>query len=43
MVVLNSKEYILDIQEMMVSTLLNWRILSDEEIQTLYDLSLIAI
>lgn len=37
MVVLNNREYILDIQEMMVWTLLNWRILSDDEIQTLYD------
>lgn len=37
MVILNRKEYILDIQEMMVWTLLNWRILSDDEIQTLYE------
>lgn len=38
MVLLNNKEYILDIQEMMIWTLLNWRILSDDEIQTLYDI-----
>lgn len=37
MVLLNNKEYILDIQEMMVWSLLNWRILSDDEIQTLYE------
>ena len=36
MVLLN-KEYILDIQEMLVWSLLNWRILSDDEIQTLYE------
>ncbi len=36
-VLLNNKEYILDIQEMMVWSLLNWRILSDDEIQTLYE------
>lgn len=36
-VFLNNKEYILDIQEMMVWSLLNWRILSDDEIQTLYE------
>lgn len=37
MVLLNNKEYILDIQEMMIWSLLNWRILSDDEIQTLYE------
>ena len=37
LVLLNNKEYILDIQEMMVWSLLNWRILSDDEIQTLYE------
>lgn len=37
MVLLNNKEYILDIQEMLVWSLLNWRILSDDEIQTLYE------
>ena len=36
-VLLNNKEYILDIQEMMLWSLLNWRILSDDEIQTLYE------
>ena len=36
-VLLNNKEYILDIQEMMIWSLLNWRILSDDEIQTLYE------
>lgn len=36
MVLLGGKEYILDIQEMMIWSLLNWRILSDDEISTLY-------
>lgn len=35
-VLLNNKEYILDIQEMMLWSILNWRILSDDEIHTLY-------
>lgn len=37
-VMLGNKEYILDIQEMMIWSILNWRILSDDEIQTLYDI-----
>ena len=37
MVLLNNKEYILDIQEMMIWSILNWRILSDDEIKTLYE------
>ena len=37
MVILNNREYILDIQEMMVWSLLNWRILSEDEIHTLYE------
>ena len=37
MVILNNREYILDIQEMMVWSLLNWRILSEDEIRTLYE------
>lgn len=36
-VLLNDREYVLDIQEMMVWSLLNWRILSDDEIQALYE------
>ena len=36
-VLLNNKEYILDIQEMMIWSILNWRILSDDEIKTLYE------
>ena len=36
-VILNNREYILDIQEMMVWSLLNWRILSEDEIRTLYE------
>ncbi len=36
-VLTNNKEYILDIQEMMLWSILNWRILSEDEIQTLYD------
>lgn len=36
MILLGNKEYILDMQEMMVWTVLNWRILSEDEIQTLY-------
>lgn len=35
-VLLNKKEYILDIQEMMLWAILNWRILSKEEIDTCY-------
>lgn len=37
MVVLNKKEYILDIQEMMLWSILNWRILCEDEIETLYN------
>lgn len=37
MVLLNNKEYILNIQEMMIWSILNWRILSDDEIKTLYE------
>ena len=37
MVLLNNKEYILDILEMMIWSILNWRILSDDEIKTLYE------
>lgn len=36
MILLDNKEYILDMQEMMVWIVLNWRILSEDEIQTLY-------
>lgn len=36
MVVINKKEYILDLQEMMLWSILNWRILTAEELQTLY-------
>lgn len=36
-VMLNNREYVLDIQEMMLWSLLNWRILSEDEIKTLYD------
>ncbi len=36
-VLTNNKEYSLDIQEMMLWSILNWRILSEDEIQTLYD------
>lgn len=35
-VTINRKEYILDLQEMMLWSILNWRILSLEELQTLY-------
>lgn len=35
-VTINRNEYILDIQEMMLWTILNWRILSLDELQTLY-------
>lgn len=38
MVMLGNNEYILDIQEMMIWTILNWRILSEDEIETLYDI-----
>ncbi len=37
MVVLGNREYILDIQEMMLWTILNWRILDSEEVQALYE------
>ena len=37
MVLLGKKEFVLDIQEMMIWSVLNWRILSDEEVQTFYD------
>lgn len=37
MVVVNHREYILDIQEMMLWTILNWRILDEEEALTLYE------
>lgn len=36
-VIVNHKEYILDLQEMTLWSILNWRILSLEEIQTLYE------
>ena len=36
MVVINSKEYILDLQEMMLWSILNWRILTEEEVMDLY-------
>lgn len=36
-VLVNNREFMLDIQEMMIWSLLNWRILSDDEIQTLYE------
>ena len=36
-VMINRREYILDIQEMMLWTILNWRILDDEEALTLYE------
>lgn len=35
-VVINSKEYILDLQEMMLWSILNWRILTEEEVVNLY-------
>ena len=35
-VVLGDREYILDIQEMLLWSVLNWRILSMDEIETLY-------
>lgn len=35
-VIVNDKEYILDLQEMLLWSVLNWRILSEDEIQTLY-------
>ncbi len=37
MVILGSREYILDIQEMMLWTILNWRILDIQEVALLYD------
>ena len=37
MVVVNHREYILDIQEMMLWTILNWRILDEEEALALYE------
>ena len=37
MVVVNHRAYILDIQEMMLWTILNWRILDEEEALTLYE------
>lgn len=36
LVTVGKKEYILDMQEMMLWTILNWRILSDDEIEILY-------
>ena len=36
MVVVNSREYILDLQEMMLWSILNWRILTQEEVLDLY-------
>lgn len=36
-VTLNRREYILDMQEMMLWSILNWRILSMDELQTLYE------
>ncbi len=36
LVILGSKEYILDIQEMMLWTILNWRILDSQEAEALY-------
>ena len=36
MVIINGKEYILDLQEMMLWSVLNWRILTEEELQSLY-------
>lgn len=36
LIIVNHKEYILDLQEMTLWSILNWRILSLEEIQTLY-------
>ena len=37
MVVVNGKEFILDLQEMMLWTVLNWRILDEEEALDLYE------
>lgn len=37
LVTVGKREYILDMQEMMLWTILNWRILSDEEIGILYE------
>lgn len=37
MVIVNQREYILDIQEMMLWTILNWRILDEEEALVLYE------
>ena len=37
-VLLKNKEYILDIQEMILWSILNWRILSEDEIQSLYEM-----
>ncbi|MCI8472558.1 MAG: hypothetical protein HFE65_05585 [Clostridiales bacterium] len=36
-VVLGKREYILDMQEMLLWSVLNWRILSIDEIKTLYE------
>ena len=36
-VILGNREYILDVQEMMLWTILNWRILDREEAQELYE------
>ena len=38
MVLLNNMEYILDIQEMMIWSILIWRILSDDEIKSLFEI-----
>lgn len=37
LVSVNRKEYILDIQEMLLWSILNWRILSLDELQTIYE------
>lgn len=37
-VILKNKEYILDIQEMILWSTLNWRILSEDEVQSLYEM-----
>lgn len=36
-VVINKQEYILDLQEMVLWSILNWRILNEQEITTLYN------
>ena len=36
LVIVNGKEYLLDLQEMMLWSILNWRILTEEELQSLY-------